>query len=95
LIYSNCDSPKGRVNGKVWTSFDGGKTWPIKKQIFSGAFAYSSMTSGRPGTKTDGKIFLHFEGGPKGGSAIATFNLSWLLDGEKTGDGTVPNWVKK
>lgn len=95
LIYSNCDSPKGRVNGKVWASFDGGKTWPIKKQIFSGAFAYSSMTSGRPGTLTDGKIFLHFEGGPKGGSAVATFNLSWIIDGEKTGDGTIPDWVKK
>ena len=28
LIYSNCDSPKGRNHGTVWASFDGGKTWP-------------------------------------------------------------------
>jgi len=26
-------------------------------------------------------------------NGIARFNLSWLLEGEKTGDGTVPDWV--
>jgi hypothetical protein len=52
------------------------------------------MTSGRPGTKTEGLVFLHFEGGPKGGSTLARFNLSWVLEGKETGDGTVPDWGK-
>ena len=91
LIYSNCDSPSGRDHGTVWASFDGGKTWPIKKLVYQGRHAYSSMTSGRPGTITEGMIFHHFEGGPKGGSAVARFNLAWILDGGKlTGNGSVP-----
>jgi sialidase-1 len=91
LIYSNCDSPSGRDRGTVWASFDGGKTWPIKKLVYQGRHAYSSMTSGRPGTITEGMIFHHFEGGPKGGSAVARFNLAWVLDGGKlTGNGSVP-----
>ena len=94
LIYSNCDSAGGRKQGTVWASFDGGKTWPIKRLVFAGSHAYSSITSGRPGTKTEGMIYHHFEGGPKGGSAVATFNLSWVLGGKSTGDGTVPSWVK-
>jgi sialidase-1 len=94
LIYSNCDSAGGRKQGTVWASFDGGKTWPIKRLVFAGSHAYSSITSGRPGTKTEGMIYHHFEGGPKGGSAVAKFNLSWVLGGESTGDGTVPSWVK-
>ena len=93
LIYSNCDSPSGRDHGTVWASFDGGKTWPLKRLVFSGAFAYSSATAGRPGTPSEGSIYVHFEGGPQGGSTVARFNLSWLLQGKKTGDGSVPEWV--
>ncbi len=95
LLYSNCDSPKGRHHGTVWASFDGGKSWPLKRLIFEGAFAYSSMTSGRPGTPTAGWVYLNFEGGPDGGSTIARFNLNWLLAGERTGDGDVPNWLPR
>jgi hypothetical protein len=25
---------------------------------------------------------------------IARFNLAWLLQGEPTGDGTIPDWVR-
>jgi hypothetical protein len=40
-------------------------------------------------------IFHHFEGGPKGGSTVARFNLAWILDGGKsTGDGSVPKYTK-
>jgi len=95
LVYSNCDSPGGRHHGTVWASFDGGRTWPVKRLVFAGSHAYSSITSGRPGTVTEGMIFHHFEGGPKGGSAVARFNLAWILEkGESTGDGEVPAWVK-
>lgn len=93
LLYSNCDSPRGRVKGTVWASFDGGDTWPLKRLVFEGPFAYSSLNAGRPGTASDGWIYLHFEGGPKGGSTIARFNVSWLLKGEKTGNGAIPEWA--
>ena len=93
LIFSNLDTPNARREKiTVWASFDGGKTWPIKRLVFDGPSAYSSMTSGRPGTRTEGWIFLHFEGGPKGGSTVAKFNLSWLLAGTPTGDGVVPQF---
>ncbi len=91
LIYSNCDSPGGRHHGTVWASFDGGRTWPVKRLVFDGRFAYSSLTAGRPETNSEGSFFLHFEGGPQGGSTVARFNLSWLLDGEATGDGSIPD----
>jgi sialidase-1 len=91
LIFSNIDTPKAtRERATVWASLDGGKSWPVKRLIYEGKSAYSSLTAGRPGTKTEGWIFLHFEGGPKGASQVARFNLEWLMRGEKTGDGRLP-----
>ena len=92
LIFSNCDSPNGRNRGTVWASFDGGKTWPLKRLVHEGGFAYSSLNAGRPETKSDGWIYLQFE---NGGSKMARFNLSWLLKGEKTGDGSLPKWISR
>jgi sialidase-1 len=96
LIFSNIDTPKAtRERGTVWASFDGGKTWPIKRLVYQGKSMYSSMNAGRPGTASEGWIYLHFEGGPyKSASTVARFNLSWLLAGEKTGDGSVPKNLK-
>lgn len=94
LLFSNIVSDKGRRNGHVWASFDGGKTWPLRRQVFAGAFAYSSLAAGRPGTPSEGWIYLLYEGGPSGGGTFARFNLSWVLGGEPTGDGTVPDWVR-
>ena len=91
LIFSNIDTPNPkRERATVWASFDGGKTWPVKRLVYEGASAYSSLTAGRPETPSEGWIFLHFEGGPKGGSQVARFNLSWLLKGKPTRDGSVP-----
>ena len=90
LLYSNCDSPGGRKLGTIWASLDGGKTWPVKRLLFAGSHGYSALTSGRPGTKSEGWAYLHFEGGPKGGSTVARFNLAWVLKGKATGDGKLP-----
>jgi len=90
LLYSNCDSPKGRVKGTVWASFDGGKTWPVKRRLEEKKFAYSAMNAGRPDTASEGWIYVHYEGGP--GSQVARFNLTWVMAGEKTGDGEVPTF---
>jgi sialidase-1 len=87
LVYSNCDSPQGRHHGTLWVSFDGGHTWPLKRLLEEGAFAYSSLAAGRPGTPSEGWLFLHYE---SGGSKLARFNLRWLLGGTATGDGVIP-----
>jgi len=93
LIYSNADTPGyARVRMTVWASFDGGKTWPVKRLVTEGSSAYSSLSAGRPGTASEGWIYLLFEGGKAG--HMARFNLSWLLDGERTGEGEIPDWVK-
>ncbi len=95
LVFSNLDTeaPK-RERISVWASFDGGRTWPVKRLIFAGASAYSSLAAGRAGTPSEGWIYLHFEGGQPegGGSSVARFNLAWLLEGERTGDGELPEF---
>ena len=51
-----------------------------------------------PATPSEGWLYLQFEGGPSGrysGAQMARFNLSWLLQGEKTGDGTLPEWLEQ
>jgi len=93
LIYSNVVSPQGRKNGHVWASFDGGRTWPIRRQVFAGNFAYSSLNAGRPATPSAGWIYLLYEGGPAGGGTVCRFNLSWILAGQATGDGELPAWL--
>jgi len=93
LVYSNCDSSSGRKLMTVWASFDGGNSWPLKRLVFKGRGAYSSLNAGRPKTKSEGWIYCNFEGGPKGGSTVARFNLSWLLKGVETRNGRVPEWL--
>ncbi len=78
LIFSNIESPKGRTHGTVWASFDGGRTWPVKRLVTEDRFAYSSLDAGRPSTSSEGWIYLLFEDQDEGGQ-IARFNLSWLL----------------
>jgi len=90
LIYSNADHPgHERVRMTAWASFDGGGTWPIKRLVYEGPSAYSSLSAGRPGTPSEGWIYLQFEE-RQGGGRIARFNLPWLMAGERTGDGRPP-----
>ena len=100
LLYSNCDTPKiDRKDGTIWASFDAGNTWPIKRRIREkkgAGFGYSSLATGRPGTKSEGWIYCFFEvyqdgeyePNPKGNehdcAHVARFNLSWILAGEAT-----------
>lgn len=98
LLFSNADTAGGdRARMTVWASFDGGQTWPVKRLVYESFSAYSSMVAGRPETSTEGMVFLLFEGGPKGrysAMQVARFNLSWVLEGERTGDGEIPEWVR-
>lgn len=85
LIFSNIDSFSGRKNGTIWLSFDGGKSWPLKKVIEEAGFKYSSLAVGRKNTPSEGYIYLLYETGTKddinayGGVIMARFNLSWLM----------------
>jgi sialidase-1 len=89
LLYSNLDSEEGhdlwggRRNITVWASRDGGHSWPLKRRIYDGPSAYSSLAAGRPGTPSEGWIFLLYEGGPRGPHTdiqVARFHWDWLLD---------------
>lgn len=97
LIFSNADTGGGdRKKMTVWASFDGAKTWPVKRLVYAPFGAYSSLVAGRPDTASQGRIYLLFEGGPDGrysAMQVARFNLSWILEGERTGNGEVPQWV--
>ena len=91
LIFSNLDTQAShRERVTVWASFDGGKTWPIKRLVDGGRSGYSSLVAGRPGTPSADWIYLHYEHDPFKGAHLVRFNLAWLLGGEPTGDGNVP-----
>jgi sialidase-1 len=94
LIYSNADEPDfARNRMTVWASFDGGQTWPVKRLVFEGPSAYSSLVAGRPDTASEGWVYLQFEE-RQGGGQVARFNLAWLLEGELTEEGSIPEWLK-
>jgi sialidase-1 len=97
LVYSNLDTDagempaqvgastsKGREKITVWASFDGGRSWPVKRLVYDGPSAYSNLGVGRSGTVSQGRVYLSFEGGPGGyyeAVQVVAFNLSWLLNG--------------
>jgi len=81
LLFSTPDDPGGtRVRMTVWASFDGAKTWPVKRTVYDSHSAYSSLAAAK-----DGSIYLLFERGRKKlyeSIAVARFNLAWLTNGK-------------
>ena len=81
LLFSTPDSPGGsRVKMTVWASFDGAKTWPLKRLVYEGPSAYSSLAADR-----NACIYLLFERGKKKlyeSIAVARFDLAWLAGGQ-------------
>ena len=79
LLFSTLDNPGGsRVRMTVWASFDGARTWPVKRTVYDGPSAYSSLAADR-----DGIIYLLFERGETRlyeRIAVARFNLAWLTE---------------
>jgi sialidase-1 len=63
--------------------------------VYDGPSAYSSLSAGWPETASEGWIYLQFEGGPEGGAQMARFNLTWLLEGEPTEDGDLPERLSR
>jgi sialidase-1 len=81
LLFSTPDNPgagdkNARIRMTVWASFDRGKTWPVKRLVYEGPSAYSSLAADKTGT-----IYLLFESGKKQRYeriSLARFNLEWL-----------------
>jgi len=80
LLFSTPDNPgKDRLHMTVWASFDRGDTWPVKRLVYEGPSAYSSLAANK-----DGTIFLLFERGVEKlyeTISLARFNLAWLAEG--------------
>lgn len=80
LLFSTPDDPGGnRRRMTVWASFDGAKTWPVKRLIHEGPSAYSSLAADKRGN-----IYLLFEKGEKKlyeSIAVVRFDLDWLTGG--------------
>ena len=75
LLYSGPDSSTRR-NGTVRVSYDDGKSWPVKKVLDPGLFAYSCLTR-----LADGRVGCLYETGAKDACekiVLATFPLDWL-----------------
>ena len=81
LLFSTPDNPgKSRHKMTVWASFDRGKTWPVKRLVYKGLSAYSSLAADKKGN-----IYVLFERGEKKLYQFVTvvkFNLAWLTEGK-------------
>lgn len=80
MVFSTPDNPgKSRINMTAWASFDRGRTWPVKRLVYGGPSAYSSLAADKKGN-----IYLLFEKGMKKlyeSVAVVKFDLAWLTEG--------------
>jgi sialidase-1 len=81
LLFSG-PSESRRIKGQVAMSYDGGKTWPVKKLVGEGGFAYSSLAPIEPGSV--GLLYEENSNQIKN-LKFVPISISWLTDGEDTG----------
>lgn len=65
-------APQGRHSRTLWVSFDGGQTWPLKRLVEKGGFAYSSLAAGPP----EPQLLLSFALRESGQSLLDGYSLS-------------------
>lgn len=75
MIYSGPDST-GRSNGTIRLSTDDAQTWPAKKVLWPGGFAYSVLTK-----LPDGNVGCLFEADNYKRCIFAVFTLDWVKAG--------------
>ncbi len=82
LLYSAPDNPggtkphSGRIKMTVWMSTDGAQSWPVKRLIYTGPSAYSSLAADK-----EGNVYLLFESGKDKlyeGISVARLDLRFL-----------------
>ncbi len=81
LLFSGASASR-RIDGQVALSYDNGKTWPVKKILGKGGFAYSSLAMVQPGVV--GVLYEENANNIKK-LKFAPFTIKWLTDGEDTG----------
>lgn len=76
LLFINPYTKKGRANGTVSVSTDGGKSWPLHKQLYPAekGFGYSSSAQ-----LPDGSIGVFFEADGCKAMKFTRFTLDWLM----------------
>ncbi len=72
LLHSGPDSTK-RERGTIYLSRDEGKTWPAKRVLYPGSFAYSVLTR-----FADGTVGCFFEADNYGRMVFARFPVEWV-----------------
>lgn len=75
ILYSGPDSSQ-RNNGTIHLSFDDGATWPVKRGLRAGGFAYSVLTR-----LPDGTVGCLFEPDDAERILFARFALAWVEAG--------------
>ena len=73
VLYSGPDATS-RSNGTIHLSRDDGATWPVKRVLWPGGFAYSVLTR-----LPDGTIGCLFEADNYGRIVFARFTSDWLI----------------
>jgi sialidase-1 len=74
ILYSGPDS-LSRSNGTVYVSLDDGATWPLKRVLWPGSFAYSVLTR-----LPDGTVGCLFETDNYGRIVFARFPPEWVIE---------------
>ena len=72
LLHTGPDSTK-RDHGTVWLSLDDGATWPVKRELWPGGFAYSVPTR-----FADGTVGVLFEADDYRRIVFARFPIEWV-----------------
>jgi len=75
LVFSSPGRRDKRHDITVWVSFNGGKTWPVKRLVKKGPGNYTWLAAGRKGTPSEGMIYL-----VAGKDWMARFNLAWIVE---------------
>ena len=59
----------------IWLSFDEGQSWPHRKEVYSGAAAYSNLVA-----LPDGNIGLLFEKDGYQAITFVTIPMDWIVE---------------
>lgn len=78
LLFSNANSANERKNLTLSISYDDGQSWPVKKTVYPGSAAYSSLT-----VLLNGEVGLLFEKDEYSEIVFVRFPGEWLVPGNE------------